>query len=719
MVTLCVPEVGFADEMSVVIGDRAPHDRCMRLQHLLRPRSIAVVGATDRTFIGRVALTNCVERGFDGTVVPVSRRAQVAGLSAVSSLEEMAAPVDLALVQVRAESVLDIVTRGVAAGVRGFVIPGAGYTDSAQTAIALMSGLQDLRRNYEFDVVGPNCMGVLDLVTGAAPYIGSVSGHMPRGTVGLIAQSGAIVEAFVNSGGRVGLSTAVSSGSEAVTSMADYLDFFSEDCETTAVLLFVETVGDAATTLTAIRKCSEVGKPVAACVVGRSVSGRAGVAAHSGRLAVPARVIAAALRQAGAAIADDLDELMTFGEIFTTRRPRPAGRRAHVVTNSGGEGNLIADIATDCDLQLPTVSAAAQSDLNARWPSLTVRNPLDPWGVDDYPAIFPDVIACAAAEPGDILIVAMDQHRAAGEYERGLGRALASYLSDAVTADTKLPVLISPVSDDVDPELVALCRRIRIPLLRGARPALSVLSKLASLELIPQPPTGTTRRSPALPADGANPSEDEALTVLAALGVATAARRHVGTPAEAAAAAAEMGPAVVLKGIAPGIIHKTELGLVEIAPKDVAAAAARMREVSRLEELTFLVAEMVRGQLEILVGYKRDAVFGPTMILALGGVWTEFLDTASVFVGALTPASAQRFLDDSTVGVMIANARGGRLCRHAVIAALLAVSDLAAANPDIVSIDVNPLIIGRDHATAVDAVIERQPTPHHSKEISA
>jgi acetate---CoA ligase (ADP-forming) len=136
--------------------------------------------------------------------------------------------------------------------------------------MVVTAGLRDLRRDHEFDVVGPNCMGVLDLVTGAAPYIGSVSSQVPRGTVAVIAQSGAVVEAFVNCGGRVALSTAVSSGSETVTSLADYLNFFAEDVETTAVLAFVETLSDAEAAVAAVRRCSNTGKPVAACVVGRS-----------------------------------------------------------------------------------------------------------------------------------------------------------------------------------------------------------------------------------------------------------------------------------------------------------------------------------------------------------------------------------------------------------------------------------------------------------------
>jgi acetate---CoA ligase (ADP-forming) len=681
----------------------------MALTKLLRPASIAVVGASPRSFIGQVALRNCQALGFAGALTPVSpRHAEVAGMRSVAALSELPAAPDVAVVQVHADRVLPIVEAGVRAGTRGFVIPGAGYSDSGQAALELVKGLVALREQHEFDVVGPNCMGVLDLGSGAAPYVGSVTPQVRRGTVGVLAQSGAIVEAFVGSGGRVAISTAISSGSEAITTSADYLTFFADDDETTAVLAFIETLVDAEATMAAVRRCSMAGKPVAVCVVGHSDAGSAGVQAHSGKLATGARVTAAAFRQAGAVIAADLDELMAFGELFSARRTLPSGKRTHVVTNSGGEANLIADIDEATGLELPPISDAMRSGLNRRWPRLGVRNPLDPWGADDYTHIYPEAIARAAAEPGDIVVVAMDQHRASGEHERRLGRDLARYLHDVDPTHTKLPVLLSPISEEVDPELVDFCRQAQIPLLRGARPALSVLAKTADRIAVGSPGTDTGPVTDGVGTGfrGRPPSEDEALETLAAIGVPTPRRIRVDTPDRAAAAAEQLGTAVVLKGVAPGVTHKTERGLVDVAPRDVAASARQMQRRNPDLTLSFLVVEQVRGQLEVIVGYKRDQVFGPTVVVGLGGVWTEFLDTAAVHVGALDPQSAHRLLDATPVGRMIRDARGGALCRSAVVSALLAVSALGSGCPDILSIDVNPLIVGRDHATAVDAVIE-------------
>ena len=334
-------------------------------------------------------------------------------------------------------------------------------------------------------------MGVVDLVSGAMPYIGTVPTDVRRGRVAAIAQSGAVIEALVNCGGRVPFSTLVSSGGEAVTTTGDYLRFFAADPETDAVLVFIEGFVDAPDVLAAAREVAEAGKTVAACFVGRSAKARDGILAHSGKLAPSARVTAAALRQAGVVLADDLDELITLGEIFGTGR-HVRGTRTHVVTNSGGEANLLSDLAEDAGLELPDLTGAATSLLAARWPAFHTANPLDPWGVDDYPAVYPVAIDAVAREDGDIVIVSQDQQATAGDYERQLGLDLAQYLVDATAGRGVFPVLLSPTSQDPDPRLTDLCRAHDVALLRGARGALRALGSLARRT----PPTRVVHRTP-------------------------------------------------------------------------------------------------------------------------------------------------------------------------------------------------------------------------------
>jgi acyl-CoA synthetase (NDP forming) len=687
----------------------------MTLQALLRPRSIAVVGATPRTFVGRIALENCRAHGFTGTVVPVnSKYDEVAGFPAAPSLRALSSAPDVVLVQVAAERALDVVIDGLAIGTRNFVVPGGGFTDSGEVARDLEVGLALLAAAHDLNVVGPNCMGVVDLVTGAAPYIGTVPEHARAGGVALVAHSGAIVEAFIGSGGRVPLSTAVSCGAERTTSFADYLRFFATDPATTAVLAFVEGFSDAAGFLAAARALAEAGKQLVVCTVGRSATARDGVRAHSGKLAPSARVSAAALRQAGAVLAEDLDELMAFGEILGTGR-RPRGRRMHLVTNSGGEGNLLADLADDAGLELPALSAEVVATLRSRWPRFHVANPIDPWGVDEYPSVYPTAIAALAQEPGDLLVVSQDQQLTAGERERQIGRDLARYLVDACEGTDKLPVFLSPSSQDPDDQLARFCREHTVPLLRGCGPALSALGKLANAEgphphPLPDPEPG--RRHPAISQAGSL-TEDVALAVLADYGVAVPRQVVVRNADEAAEAVGEFDGPVVVKGVAPGLLHKTELGLVQVGPRtpDEARSAAKQIVEAGYDagyHVSLLVAELVGGDLDVFIGYKRDQQFGSTLMVGLGGVWAELLDEVSVHVGPIDDQAARRLVEGSRVGHLLAHARGGRLHVEGVVAALIAVGSLGCSHSEIEAIDINPLIVSRNRAVAVDAVIQRQ-----------
>jgi acetyltransferase len=677
----------------------------------LRPRSIAVVGASPKSFAGQVVQRNCADHRYSGLIVPVSgRHTHVAGVPSIPSLAHLDTAPDVVIALVGTSRVQAVAEEAAQIGTQAVIVPGGGFTDSGGAATDLAASLATLADVTGIQVVGPNCMGVVDLVCGAMPYIGTVPRHVRRGRIAAIAQSGAVIEALVNCGGRVPFSTLVSSGAEAVTTTGDYLRFFASDPETDAVLVFIEGFVNAADVLSAAREVAEAGKTVAACFVGRSAKARDGILAHSGKLAPSWRVTAAALRQAGVVVVDDLDELMTVGEVLGTGR-RVNGSRTHIVTNSGGEANLLSDLAADAGLELPDLTDDASATLHQRWPAFHTANPLDPWGVDDYREVYPTAIGAVANQPGDIVIVSQDQQQTAGDFERQLGLDLAHYLADAIRESDALPVMLSPTSQDPDPRLTTFCRSHNIALLRGARGSLRALAALARRAR----PVPVVRRAPvpmAALADTSVITEDVALEVLAARGVRTPRQFRVNTADAAVAAASELGGPVVIKAVAEGLLHKSDLGLVvtNIIGDDavrrtadgICAAAARAGLNAEL-----LVVEQVSGALDVVVGYKRDPQFGPTTLVGLGGVWTEWLDSVSVHVGPMDLTAAHTLLDTSHAGRMMREARGGMLDFAGVAHALVAITDLGIAHPEVVAIDVNPVIVGRHHATAVDAVIER------------
>ncbi len=686
----------------------------MDLQPILRPRSIAVVGASPRSFVGRVALENSRALGFQGQLFPVNPKyPEVGGLTAYPSLAALPEAPDVVLVQLATERILEAVREGVEVGARSFVIPGAGYTDSGPAALELGRELRTLAQERGIAVIGTNCMGFVDLVSGAAPYIGTVPMHVRRGRVGVVAQSGAIVEAFINNGGRVPLSTIISCGSEAGTGLAEYLEFFAADERTDAVLAFVEGFGDPAGFLAAARRLAELGKPLAVCKVGRSKIGQAGIQAHSGKLAGNARVARAALRQVGAILCADLDELTTVGEIVGAGRTS-FGRRAHVVTNSGGEANLLADIAEEVGIELPPMSDSGVARLQERWPTFHVANPMDPWGTDDYHVIYPAAIEAAADEPGDLLVVSLDQQTTCGSYELQLGRDLAAYLAGAAARSHKTPVFLSPSSQDPSPELLNFTLAERIPLLRGAWTALDALAKVARRSewagdgIVA---AGTPIEVPELAAGGPL-DEDAALAVVERYGVPVPRRAPAGSVEEAVVVAGRMGYPVVLKGIGPTVAHKSELGLVKVglgSAEAVRNAAAEILASAAQHgvEVGLLVSEMVRAEVELIAGFRRDEQFGPAVLVGLGGIWAEYLDQVAVRIGRIGRDEARRMLDDTIVGRMLRTARGGALPEEGIVDVICGLAALGCDHQEIAEIDVNPVLVGRDRTVAVDALIVR------------
>jgi acyl-CoA synthetase (NDP forming) len=690
------------------------------LASLLRPASIAVIGASPRSFIGRAALENLRASGYRGAVVPVNPgHSEVGGFAAAADVRDLEAPIDVALVQVGAHHIAQAVDGAVEAGIRNFVIPGAGHTDSGSLADELGRHLRAVRDSHGIEVVGPNSMGVVDLVSGAHPWVGTVPREIRPGGVGVVSQSGAVAEALVNSGGRIPFSTVISSGAEAATDLADYLEFFADDEATEAVLLFIESMQRPRHVLQAIGRCEAHGKRVAALVVGRSERAREGIVSHSGRLAPDHRVTCAALTQAGAVLAEDLDQLLALGELFGAGI-KAVGSRAVFTVNSGGEGNLISDIAVDAGLSMPALSERAIEGIRTQWADFSPSNPIDPWGAADYEKIYPAVLREVAAEEDvDLVVVSHDQQTTCGNYEKQLGMHLARYLRDACVDAGKTPIFLSPASHDPPRTLSDYCYRNRIALLRGARPSLRAIASLAQ-RVRPRAPASTdassvpdvssvtwVRRSGMI-------EEDDALALLAEAGVDTPRRYQTRTREDAHDAARALGYPVVVKGAGAEVAHKTELGLVHtgiIDPEALDHALDAVDTTGRAigRRLQYLLAEQVRGALELVVGFHRDPSFGPTVVVGLGGIWAEALDTAGVHVGPIDAAGVHALLDRSGIAKLLDRSRGGALAVDRIVDTVIAVSAVGNTFDPITGIDLNPVIVGRDRAVAVDALITIAP----------
>ena len=711
------------------------------LRPLFEPRAVAVVGASPRSWIAETVRDNLRVMGSATRCHFVNPKYdELHGQPCYPSLEALPERPDVAVVALNPLRAAVVTEAAAAAGVPAVIIPGGGVVEGGEAAAAMQIEVARIARVHGIALVGPNCMGVVDLTANSATYIGDVNPYQPRGGVAGIAQSGSVTDAFIHAGSRVGFSRIVSCGSEVVLDICDYLAYCLDDQETHSAILFVEGFKRPERFLALADRALELGKPIAVVKVGRSEQAQAAAVAHSGSLAGEARVTDAALDAAGVIRCDDLDELLEAAELFegTRRTGRGVGRgRTGVVTVSTGEASLIADLVQRTGLDLPPIPATTRDAILAELPTMGyVGNPLDPWGAADpavaYGACFR---ALAASDAYDVLAIVHDFPYRSLPSEVNTANEVTRQLLDA-TRDRPhvLPVYVSLTSGEPPPETkeVLDAEGWGAPLLRGAVEAFTAIAALARWERRrgERQVAGPWRDQwPALAADRttygleAPPSvaavrdrrvlsEIESLDLLAAAGLPVVRSARADTPDAAVAAAEELGYPVVVKVDAAGHAHKSDIGGVRVGRASANAVRAAATDLLALElppeavRNGVLVAEMIGRGVELIVGMERDEQFGPTVIVGLGGVLTEVLDDVALRLAPVPRAEADAMLEALRGAPLLDGFRGQpAVDRDAVCDLIVAVGRLAAARPEIVELDLNPVIATQEGATIVDALV--------------
>ena len=653
---------------------------------LLFPRSLAVVGASPRNV---EAVETVVRSGVPAWGVNPNRD-DVAGLRCFPTFADLPEVPETALLLVNHERVEQAFDDAAAAGVRAFVVPGVG-AEAGVHAAPTIERLASRARELGAAMVGPNCMGVV-APGGPMAWIGHPPESTAAGSVSVLCQSGSLADAFLSLGGRVGFRCIVSSGAEAVTDAADYLAFFAEDEGTQVVGLFLETVRRPDAFVAALEHCAVAGKTVVCLKVGRSEAAARAALSHTGALVGSTRAFSAVLRRYGAVEVEDFHELVETLELLG-RGGRPRGLRIGAISESGGECALLADQAEAAGIPFEPLPTELASRLSTEFPNyLAPGNPLDAWAVEEASLVYPRSLELMAESGAfDILVAQADlsQFRDPGndEWCELTLRTLA-----ALRDRTGVFVAGTTVhSADPPRAFQELARELRLPLLRGPRDAMLALGRVARL-----PAVAAVTESDVPPdvsdllASGSGAlSEHESAQVLERFGVPFAPRRLAATPEDAARVADELGCPVVVKLDGPA--HKSHAGgvLLGIDSADAAAAAAR-----RLGG-PVLVAKQVDPGDEVLCGMSRDPDFGPVLAVGSGGTTVETLQRVTLAVAPIDLAIAHTLVEEAGVD----DASG------VVARTLLALSQLAVANPQVESIDVNPLIVTQDGAVAVDALV--------------
>jgi acetate---CoA ligase (ADP-forming) len=685
------------------------------IDSLLSPASVAVVGASPSSYVGRVLCENLRAIGYSGQVYPINPKyREILGWTCYGSLREVPDGPEAVVAAVSLAGVPDVLRTAGRRGTRAAVVPGGGFTETGPVALRLHEEIRAVADEFGMAVAGPNCMGVIAPPRRSALYIGTLAESLLPGSVALVSQSGSVCEAAVNMGPRIGFSAIVSCGTETVTTVGDYLRYFAADSGTGAVALFLEGFRDPDGFVAGARALREAGKPLAVLQAGRSKQAAAAVTAHSGTLAGTDEVVRGLLHQLGAIGVDDLDELFEVAELLGHGR-FPRGRRTFVVTDSGGEANLIADHAAKVGLELPLPSDALKARLQARSPNFSyIGNPIDPWGVDpDSRVLYGEILRAAAGEDVDVLAVALDKVTPwAGKNETDLGVAGAEALIEASRGSGKVPVFFTVHSTGAAAEEVREpLRTARVPLLHGVRPALLAVRRAWWWQQWRGRSPARTRPVPRAaeiptPAEGPVLSERASRDVLEAYGIPLVPSESVASADEAAAAAERIGFPVVMKADAPGVAHKAAAGLVAVgvaSPHAARDAFDRLRRAATAGATWrgALVQATARG-VELLCGMRRDPLFGPVVLVGLGGALTEALADVAVRVCPMSPEDLEEMLDECSVGRLLAAADAPV---EPVRAVLQALSWLAVEQTEIEEVDVNPLFAGPDGVAAADALV--------------
>src|SRR5262245_5134344 len=557
---------------------------------LLFPDSIAVVGASPRNDAAVETVLASGVRAFG--VNP--NRTEVAGLVCYPSVAGLPEVPDCAFLMVNHERVEDAFEEAAAAGVRAFVVPGVG-AEAGLAAKPTTERLAARARELDATVLGPNCMGYY-VPGGPAAWNGRPQSSTAAGHVAMLCQSGSIADAFLALGGRIGLRCVVSSGAEAVTDAADFLDFFADDPGTEAVGLFLETVRRPDAFVEALRRCAVAGKPVVCLKVGRSDAAARAALSHTGALVGSERAFSAVLSRYSAIEVEDFHELLETLEILGRER-RPTGPRIAGISESGGECALLADRAEAAGIPFEPLSEELAQTLSTTFPLyLAPGNPLDAWGIADETEVYPRSLELLAGSGEfDVLVALADLSQFRDPSNDEWCELTLRTLARLRDEHPRLFCAMTTVhSADPPRHFQELARELDIPLLRGPRDAMLAVSRVARRR--PFEPS-SEREVPyvadLLGAAGTLPEHESSL-VLERLGVPFAPRRRAASPDEAAAAAAAIGCPVVVK--TDGAAHKAREGgvVLDVATPEAAADAAR-----RLGG-PVLVARQVEAGVEVL-----------------------------------------------------------------------------------------------------------------------
>ena len=682
---------------------------------ILEPGSVAVIGASeDLTKFGGRIYKNLVHHGYRGRIYPINpKREQLLGIQCYPSIDATPTPPDMAVMAVPRDSVKQAVEACAAAGTKAAIVITAKFSDAGPEGAALEREIVEAANAKGMRIIGPNCLGIIspanELVLCASPAL--FVDTMPKGEIGMVSQSGALMATiFDRAMARgIGFSHCFSIGNQADMDMCDFVDYLIADERTRIICTYIEGIKDADRFMETARRAHAAGKPWLAVKAGRTEFGAAAAFSHTASLAGSYEAFSAACRDCGVLTMDDPDAMVLLAASLG-RFPKARPDTVAIVTTSGGGGAITADRLTDRGISLAQFSKEAAEELSELYPdNVAGTNPVDMGAAKEggsmvvgngtIKAVIKDANTDLILSP---ITTAPDVELLCRKFEEGTREAAAEG-----HAKPHIIVLQQGHSADAARAFLRSEGLVYTDSLDDAIRAIEAWRRLADVAPVERPARPAGVKSAAIDAGLAGSvGEAETKAILAANGIPVNRGEVVASAAEAEAAAGGLEGPFVVKVVSPDIVHKSDVGGVVLgleSPAEVAAAVTRMaasiaglRPDARIDG--YLVQEMRTGKVELLIGARNDAQFGPMVIVGAGGVLVELLKDVAVARAPVSPEKAREMLESLQLAKLMHGFRGGAALD--IGAAADAISRVSWMVHDIGArfreLDINPLLVGEE-----------------------
>ena len=698
------------------------------LEALFSPQHIAIFGASEKSGgVGTRILQNLIQAGFEGELYPINPKyKKVQNLRCYKNLNEADAPIDLAIIATPAKTTLAVMQDCGEHGVKAAVVLTAGFREIGEQGKRLEQSLVDKARHYGIHMLGPNCLGVMRPSVGLdATFLDTFADD---GRLALVSQSGALCTAILDwsKPHQFGFSTVVSLGNAADIDFGDILDYLAVDHKTDAILLYVEGIHDARAFMSGLRSAARA-KPIIVLKVGRHQTGSRAASTHTGAMIGSDDAFDAALERAGVVRA------MSFGQLFAAASILSTGKRVHgnrlaIVTNGGGPGVLATDRAEDLGVEIATLAPETIKKLDEILPAHWSRNnPVDILG-DSPPEFYGEAVqACLEDSNVDGVLALLTPQAMSGPNEA------AQFVIDASKKKNSKPVLACWMGETKVKEARERFSSNGIPAFLTPERAVEAFAYLCRYHLnqrllLQTPGPLTDPREP--DAEGARMiietvlddgrsmlSDTESKAVLNAFHIPCTPTMEARSAAEALVYAESMGFPVVMKISSPDISHKSDVGGVKTnivnAPevrttyKSLVEEAQRLKPDAKIRGVTIEPMAVGAEARELMVGVKRDPVFGPVIAFGAGGTMAEILRDNAVAIPPLNRVLARRLIERTRVTNLLGPFRQmSGVDKTALENVLLRISEMVCELPHIEELDINPLFADEEGVMVVDARIK-------------